>query len=162
MEYIFVSLAMVCALVGVAGSVIPALPGPPLSFAGLLLLLPCTGNGIETATVVATGVAAAVITVFDYVAPVWLTKNRGGSEYGIWGAGIGMLVGLFMGPLGIIIAPFAGAFIGEILAKNTTERALKMAFVSFVAFMLTTGIKFIYCMILTVMIAIKSWEIIWN
>ena len=162
MEYILVPLAIICALIGIAGSVLPALPGPPLSFVGLLLLLPCTGNGIETTTVIVTGIAAAIITVLDYVAPIWLAKKKGGSKYGIWGAGIGMFVGLFMGPWGIILGPFAGAFIGELMAKNTTGRALSTAFMSFVAFMLTTGLKLVYCLILTAIIASESWKIIWN
>ena len=70
---------MVCAIIGIAGAIIPALPGPPLSFAGLLLLLLCDGNDIDTATIIATGIAAAAITLLDYVAPVWMTKKGGGS-----------------------------------------------------------------------------------
>ena len=160
MEYFFIIVALLCALVGIAGSVIPALPGPPLSFVGLLLLLPCEGDGISGMTLFVTGAAAVAITVLDYVAPAWMTKKSGGSKYGIWGASIGMLVGLFMGPLGIVLGPFAGAFIGEMLAKNSTEMALKMAFMSFVAFMLTTGIKFAYCVFIAGMIASRSWNII--
>lgn len=162
MEYILVILALLCAVAGLLGAVLPALPGPPLSFVGLLLLLPCTDNDIETATVIATGIAAAIITVLDYVAPIWLAKKKGGSKYGTWGAGIGMFVGLFLGPWGIILGPFAGAFIGELMAKNSTERALTTAFMSFVAFMLTTGIKFIFCVALIVMIVVEGWKIIWN
>jgi uncharacterized protein YqgC (DUF456 family) len=162
MEYILVILALLCAVVGLLGAVLPALPGPPLSFVGLLLLLPCADNDIETATVIATGIAAAIITVLDYVAPIWLAKKKGGSKYGTWGAGIGMFVGLFLGPWGIILGPFAGAFIGELMAKNSTERALTTAFMSFVAFMLTTGIKFIFCVALIVMIVVEGWKIIWN
>lgn len=160
MEYFLVILALMCALIGLAGSVLPALPGPPLSFTGLLLLLPC--NEVETTTVLAAGVAAVIITILDYIAPVWFTKKRGGSKYGTWGAGIGMFVGLFLGVWGVIIGPFAGAFIGEMLAKKTTEKALETAFFSFVAFMLTTGIKFIYCMVLAVVIVANGWSIIWK
>ena len=162
MEYILVILALLCAIVGLLGAVLPALPGPPLSFVGLLLLLLCTGNSVGTATVIVSGIVAAIITVLDYVAPIWLAKKKGGSKYGIWGAGIGMLVGLFLGPWGIILGPFAGAFIGELMAKNTTGKALSTAFMSFIAFMLTTGIKFVYCVVLTAMIVTESWKIIWN
>ncbi len=162
MEYILVILALICALTGVAGSILPALPGPPLSFAGLLLLLPCNGNSIDTATVIIAGVATVIITIFDYIAPIWLTKKRGGSKYGTWGAGIGMIIGLFFGILGMIIGPFIGAFIGELYAKNSPEKALETAFMSFVAFMLTTGIKLIYCLVMVIIIVTKSWGIIWN
>lgn len=160
MEYFLVILALMCAVIGLAGSVLPALPGPPLSFVGLLLLVPCEATDAVTAVIA--GVAAAIITILDYIAPVWLTKKRGGSKYGTWGAGMGMFVGLFLGVWGVIIGPFVGAFIGELLAKKTTEKALQTAFFSFVAFMLTTGIKFIYCMVLAVVIVANSWSIIWK
>jgi uncharacterized protein YqgC (DUF456 family) len=162
MEYILVILALICALVGIAGSVLPALPGPPLSFVGLLLLLLCNGNGIDTYTIIASGIVAVAITIFDYIAPIWLTKKRGGSKYGTWGAGIGMVVGLFFGIVGMVVGPFVGAFIGELIAKRPIDKALETAFFSFVAFMLTTGIKFIYCIVLTAIIVAKSWSIIWN
>lgn len=162
MEYISVLLALTCAIIGLAGSVLPALPGPPLSFAGLLLLLPCNGNEINTATVITAGIAAIIITILDYIAPIWLARKKGGSKYGTWGAGIGMFFGLFLGVWGVIFAPFAGAFIGELLAKKPTKKALATAFMSFVAFMLSTGVKFIYCIVLTIMIVTKSWTIIRN
>lgn len=162
MDYIITFAALVCAIIGIAGAIIPALPGPPLSFAGLLLLLLCDGNDIDTATIIATGIAAAAITMLDYVAPVWMTKKGGGSTYGMWGAGIGMFAGLFMGPWGIIAGPFIGALIGELLAKTPTEKALRTAFISFAAFMLTTGAKIIYCAILLGIIAINAWTIVWK
>ena len=160
MEYILLALAFICTLIGLVGSVVPALPGPPLSFIGLLLLLPC--NVIDTTTMFITGIAMVIITILDYIAPVWLTKKRGGSKYGTWGAGIGLFVGLFLGVIGMIIGPLVGAFIGELLAKKTTEKALETAFFAFIAFMLTTGIKFIYCIIVTVIIVAKSWQVIYN
>lgn len=160
MEYLLVTLAIICTLTGLVGSVLPALPGPPLSFVGLLLLMPC--DGVDTVTIITTGIAMIIITILDYIAPIWLTKKRGGSKYSTWGAGIGMLVGLFFGVWGMIVGPFAGAFIGELLAKKTTGKALETAFFSFVAFMLTTGIKFIYCIVVTAIIAAKSWTVIWN
>ena len=160
MEFLLVTLALICTLIGLAGSVLPALPGPPLSFVGLLLLLLC--NAVAPVTIIITGIIAVIITILDYIAPIWLTKKRGGSKYGMWGAGIGMFVGIFLGMWGMIIGPFVGAFIGELMAKQTTERALETAFFSFVAFMLTTGIKFIYCIIMTVIIVAKCWKIICN
>lgn len=162
MEYIMTFLAALCAIIGIIGAIVPALPGPPLSFVGVLLLLLCDGNDISTGTVIATGVAAALITILDYIAPVWLTKKKGGTKYGMWGAGIGMFAGLFMGPWGIIAGPFIGAFIGELLARTPTDKALRMAFVSFAAFMLTTGVKVVYCLVLLAIIATNGWKILWG
>ena len=162
MEYIMTFLAALCAIIGIIGAIVPALPGPPLSFVGVLLLLLCDGNDISTGTVIAPGVAAALITILDYIAPVWLTKKKGGTKYGMWGAGIGMFAGLFMGPWGIIAGPFIGAFIGELLAKTPTDKARRMAFVSFAAFMLTTGVKVVYCLVLLAIIATNGWRILWG
>ena len=162
MDIIIVILAFILSIVGVLGAIIPALPGPPLSFVAMLLLLVCDGYDMTTAQVMVAAVFAVIITILDYVAPIWLTNKRGGSKYGIWGAGIGMFVGLFMGPLGIIIAPFIGALIGELYAGTKIEKAFGIAFMSFLAFMLTTGLKVIYCVVLFAIVAYNGWMILWQ
>lgn len=162
MEYVLVILAFVCAFVGVAGAILPALPGPPLSFAGLVMIALCGDSRIGFVSLLIAGVIAALITVLDYVAPMWITNKKGGSKYAMWGAGIGMIVGLFFGPLGVIAGPFIGAFIGEMLAGTSADKAFNVAFMSFIAFMLTTGIKFIYCMIVIAVIAVEGWKILWQ
>ncbi|MBR5277158.1 MAG: DUF456 domain-containing protein [Bacteroidaceae bacterium] len=162
MEYILVLLALICAICGLAGAILPVIPGPPLSFAGLLLLRLCDNNDIDGTTIIIYGIAAVVITLLDYIAPIWLTKKTGGSKYGTWGAGIGMLVGLFMGPWGIITGPFLGALAGELIAKTPANRAIRTALMSFAAFMLTTGLKFIYGIMLLIMIAIEGWKTVWQ
>ena len=160
MEYIIVILAIVAGCTGIAGALIPALPGPPLSFVGLLLLLLCDNNEIGIAPIVTAGVMAVVITILDYVAPLWLTKKKGGTKYGMWGAAIGMVAGIFAGPLGIVLCPFIGAFIGELMAKSPTDKALKTAFISFAAFMLTTGIKFVYSTSILIIIIVEGWKLL--
>lgn len=160
MEYLYIILAIVFAIVGLAGAVLPVLPGPPVGFAALLLLLLCTGNDISTTELVVTGVLAVVITIVDYIAPVWFAKKTGGSKSGTWGATIGLVVGLLVGPLGVIVGPFMGAFIGELLAKTPTEKAFGVAAMTFMAFMLTTGIKLIYGIVVLVMVCSQVWNII--
>lgn len=162
MEYIIVILAIVAGCTGIAGALIPALPGPPLSFVGLLLLLLCDNNEIGIAPIVTAGVMAVVITILDYVAPLWLTKKKGGTKYGMWGAAIGMVAGIFAGPLGIVLCPFIGAFIGELMAKSPTDKALKTAFISFAAFMLTTGIKFVYSTSILIIIIVEGWKLLFT
>lgn len=161
MEYIILFIALICAIVGVIGAVLPALPGPPLSFVGVLILFLCSSE-VSIVTLVVLGLAAALITLLDYVAPIWLTKRVGGSKYSMWGAGIGMFVGLFFSLPGIILGPFIGALIGEYMAGTPKDKALKVAFMSFVSFMLTTGIKFVYCVFILVMIIIDCWAVIWQ
>ena len=85
MDYVLILLGFVCILTGVIGSVVPALPGPPISWVGLLLvgLSPWVEN--STALIVITGVIAVIITVLDYIIPSLATKHFGGSKYGIRG-----------------------------------------------------------------------------
>ncbi len=160
MEYLFVILALLFALVGIIGAVAPVLPGPPLSFVSLLLLYFCNGHEISTMSLVVAGIFAVVITLLDYIAPVWMTKKSGGSKYGTWGATIGLVFGLFLGLPGIIIGPFLGAYIGEILAETPSQKAFKVACMSFVAFMLTSGIKFAYSVYILFVVFVEGWDII--
>ena len=160
MEIFLVIIALILAFAGIIGAVAPILPGPPLSFVALLILDFCDGNDVSTTTLIVTGVLAAVITVLDYIAPVWLTKKNGGSRYGTWGATIGLIIGLFAGLPGILLGPFLGAYIGEIIAKTPSSKAFNVACMSFIAFMLTSGIKFIYSIYILVMIITKGWGII--
>lgn len=158
-QYIYVVIALMLSLVGLAGAVLPVLPGTPISFVALLLLLLCDGNDISTAQLVVAGVAALVITVLDYIAPVWFTKKSGGSKAGTFGATVGLLVGFFLGPLGVIVGPFIGALLGERHAGTPSDKAFMVACMTFVAFMLTTGIKLIYGVVILVMILVDAWKI---
>lgn len=162
MEYIIIFLAVVLSLVGLLGAILPVLPGPPIGFLALLLLAFCTGNDVTTTQLVVAGVVALVITVFDYIAPIWFAKKTGGSKSGTWGATVGLVIGLFVGPIGIIAGPFLGAFIGELLADTPKEKAFGIACMTFMAFMLTTGMKLVYGIVLLVMVFREAWDIVFK
>ena len=162
MEYLYILLAIVFAALGLAGAVLPVLPGPPMAFAALLMLLFCNGNDITTVQLVVAGVLAVIITIGDYIAPIWFTKRTGGSKSGIWGATIGLLLGLFFGPIGIIAGPFLGAFVGELFAKTPTDKAFGIACMTFLAFMLTSGVKLVYGIVVFVMVCVEAWGIVFK
>ncbi len=135
-------------IVGVMGCILPLLPGPPLCYVALLLQQlrsdpPFTAKFLW----IWAGITVAV-TVLDYVIPLYGTRRYGGSKYGIWGCTLGLIAGFWLGPLGIIIGPFVGAFIGEMLANNNSERALKAAWGSFVGFLFGTLLKLIACVVM--------------
>ena len=90
------------------------------------------------------GALMLILTVIDYLAPIWLTKIGGGSKHAMRGATIGLLVGMLYAPIGLIVGPFLGALIGELLTKSPFLKSLKVAALSFLAFILTTGLKFFY------------------
>ena len=159
MDVVLIISALVCVVVGLIGAIVPALPGPPVSFVALLLLSFCKGTDVSPYVLFVAGIFAVIVTLFDYCAPLWLANKKGGSKYGLWGTTIGMFVGLFFSLPGLIICPFLGALIGELLAKTPSDKALKVAFMSFVAFMLTTGIKIIYCLALCVLVGTYVFDI---
>ncbi len=149
MDITLAVLGTVLVLIGFFGSIIPVLPGPPISWAGFLLLrwtsyVDDRGAGYENALWILL-FFVIVVTILDYVVPIMGTKKFGGSKRGVWGATIGVVVGLFFGPLGIIIGPFLGAYIGEISGGKKDRDALRAAWGSFVGFMLGVGMKLMVC-----------------
>ena len=160
MDTLLLILALLLALIGAIGAVLPGLPGTPISFIALLLLIFCDGNDITTTALIINGILTVVITALDYVAPVWLTKRSGGSKYGTWGTTIGLVIGMFFGLPGILLGPFLGAYIGELIAKTPSDKAFKVATMSFVAFMLTTGIKAAYGIYVLVITFSNGWDIL--
>lgn len=144
MEILWLILAVVCAIVGIVGSVLPVLPGPPISYITLWMIWLYDSEKMPIWLLIFWGILMIIVTVIDYIAPIWLTKIGGGTRYGEIGATIGVIAGLFFMPEGLIIGPFVGAFIGELLAKTPFLKALKVAFMSLLAFLLATGFKLIY------------------
>jgi len=156
----FAILAGVLLLVGLIGTVLPVLPGPPIAWAGLLAAHFSNYSQIEIWILIATGIAAVFVTVIDNIFPSIMTKKAGGSKAATWGCTIGLVAAFFLGPIFILIAPFAGAYIGEMIHdSNDAKRALKAAFGAFKGFLLGTGIK-----IITVMcfIWLFLWSIFWR
>jgi len=149
MDITLAVLATALVLIGFIGSVLPVIPGPPISWAGLLLLkwtdyVNDHGAAYENALWILL-FFVVLVTILDYVVPIMGTKKYGGSKRGVWGATIGVVVGLFFGPLGIIIGPFLGAYIGEITTGKKEKQALRAAWGSFVGFLLGVGMKLMVC-----------------
>ena len=156
MDIFLLILSILLILLGVAGCIIPALPGPPLSFLGILLLEFTRFGDAGLRLLLFLGILAAVVQVLDFVVPVWGTRRFGGTKYGTWGSIIGLIAGLFfipaIGPLGIFTilgGPFLGAYLGEKLANQSNNQALRAAFGSFIGFLAGTLMKFASAIIIT-------------
>ena len=155
MEWIILLIAAIVIIVGIGGCVLPVIPGPPIAFVGLLIThFTDQEYRFTIATLIIYGVLAAAITVLDFLVPAWGTKKFGGTKYGSWGSTIGLLLVVFfipipfVGPiLGIIIAPFLGAVIGEKIGGMETNKALKAGFGSFIGFLTGTLLKLVYCFV---------------
>lgn len=143
-------------LIGIIGCLVPVLPGPPISFIGLILLHLSRFGNFSTTALITLGAIALAVTLLDFIVPVWGTKKFGGSKYGIRGATIGLVIGLFLGPLGLIIGPLLGAFVGELIFKDNINYALKAGFGSLLGFLTGIGLKLAASLIMTFYF-VKEW-----
>ena len=130
-------------LLGFAGVILPILPGLPLSYVGILVLHFTDAVEFTPEFLMFWAVLVVVVQVLDYFIPVWGTKKFGGSKRGVWGSAIGLIVGLFFGPIGIILGPFVGAFLGELTANKSSKDAFRAAWGSFVGILIGTSLKLI-------------------
>jgi uncharacterized protein len=173
MDFFLISLGILLAFIGIIGAIVPGLPGPPLSFISLILLH-LTGNiSYSESFLFSFGFLALAITLLDYWVPVYGTKKFGGSRAGVVGSTVGLIVavfvlpfsGIIIGPfglLGIILGPFAGAWIGETIAGTRGDLALKAAFGSFIGFLAGTLVKLIYSIAIMIIIVIDLIKLMFN
>lgn len=153
-------LAILAGVIGIAGSILPGLPGTPFSWVGMLILY-LWGNGTNAVgdpmslkTLVIWGVVVAIVSVIDYVVPMYFTKLTGGTRYAEKGALIGLIAGIIFTPVGMILGSFLGAFIAEMVyAKKDAASSLKAAVGSFLGFIAGTGVK-------TIAAVLIMWQII--
>lgn len=180
MDIFLIILGAICLLLGLIGCVAPVIPGVPLSYVGLLLLHFTDRVQFSWQFLTVWAVIVIVIQVLDYFIPAWGTKKFGGSKWGVWGSTIGLLLGFFMGPWGIIVGPFVGAVVGELIyfnrhpqaiissseqpASNTQQsknnnltRALRAGFGSFVGLLTGTILKCICCGMMIVYFVKELW-----
>lgn len=145
LEPILIALATILLVVGIVGSVLPVLPGPPLSWIGLLVLkfTPSVSHHISWVAIIVLGLFTLIVAILDNLLPIWSTKRIGGSKKVVWGAGVGFVAGFWFGPLGIIFGPFVGALIGGLIAGSHIKQALKHASGAFIGFLVGVVLKFI-------------------
>lgn len=161
MDILLILLGFLAIIIGLIGSFLPALPGPPLSWVGLLLVYLTKSVPMNWWILGFTLALAILVVVLDYIIPVAGTKRFGGSKYGVWGTTIGLIISLIfpiLGLAGIIIWPFIGALVGELINKAEHKQALKAAFGSFLGFLTGTFIKFVVCMVYLGIFIWKVWE----
>ena len=157
MESFVIIIAILLGIIGIAGSILPGLPGTPVSWVGLLMLYVWGPVEMQMKTLIIWGVIVAIVSVIDYVVPMWLTKATGGSKYAERGALIGLIAGIFLTPIGMVMGSFLGAFIAEKeWGGQDVNGALRAAAGSFLGFILGTGIKTIVSVLILWMIFMFS------
>jgi len=144
MDYALIVLGALFMITGILGAILPVLPGPPLSFVGLIFLHLTERYQFSTNFLIIWGVITVVVYLLDYLIPVWGTKKFGGSKRGVWGSIIGLLLGMFLfPPFGIVVGPFLGAVLGELSSGKQSREAFRSGFGSFLGFLVGTLLKLI-------------------
>ena len=146
MVYLIAAIASASLLLvlGLLGCVIPVIPGPALSYAAMLLLLP-TRFAPSLGECVAFGVACTVVLVLDYVVPALGAKRFDCSRWGIAGCMAGTVIGMFFGFPGLVLGPFLGAVAGELAAGKKIGSSMRGGFGAFLGFVFGVLLKVAYC-----------------
>jgi len=132
-------VAVVLVVVGLAGTILPVLPGAPLVLAGLVAAAWAENFVyVGVPTLVLLAVLTALTYVIDLVTSALGAKRVGASKYAIWGAVLGGLVGAFFGIVGILLGPFVGAVAGELGAGRSVKQAGRAGVASWIGFVAGT------------------------
>src|SRR4030043_100715 len=155
-DYVLLILGIIMMIIGIIGCLLPVLPGPPFSYLGLILLHVTRFGKFSNTVLIALAVLTIVVTILDYIVPIWGTRKFGGSKYGMRGATVGLIIGLFLGPAGIIVGPLIGAIVGELIFKDDMKYAIKAGFGSLLGFLTGIGLKLAASFVMTFYF-VKEW-----
>ena len=160
MDLILIALSGFFILLGIAGSFLPIIPGPLTSWLGLFILRFSPSIHIENRFLILCFCLALFIFLLDNIIPVLGAKKFGGGRGSTIGSSLGIILGiLFLGPFGLIIGPFCGAFLGELyMNQNNRKGALKAAFGALIGFLTGVFLKFI----ISVAFAFYFVKILWE
>ena len=145
MDVLIYVLSFLLLVGGIAGCVLPILPGAPLGYAGLLLLHFTGRADFSTTQLVTWLIIVVILQVVDFITPLLGSKYTGGSEFGNRGCVAGTLIGMFFLPWGIIVGPFIGAVAGEMLGGSDLSYAIRAGIGSLIGFLVGTLLKVIVC-----------------
>jgi uncharacterized protein YqgC (DUF456 family) len=133
-------------LTGLAGTVLPILPGVPLVFAGMWLAAATDHyQHVGTFTLIILGALTVFALLIDFVASIAGAKRVGATGRAIWGASIGMIVGIFFGLPGLLLGPFIGALIGELSSGSTMHQATRVGIGTWIGLLFGTLAKIALC-----------------
>lgn len=148
MDYLFIILGFILLLGGLAGCFLPAVPGPPLSYVGFILVSLASFVTMTPRLLIFWAIVTVLVTLLDYFIPIYGAKRFGGTKMGMIGAMFGLLIGIFIfPPFGLIIGPLIGALVGELIAGQK-QQAFRSAMGTFFGFVTGLILKVIVCLML--------------
>jgi uncharacterized protein YqgC (DUF456 family) len=141
--YIGLIIGAILILLGLLGSVLPVLPGPPLSFIGLFLfaLVRNFSPPLTPTLIIIMLIISIVVTIADYFIPLIGAKKYGTSKWGIYGSVAGMIIGAFFSPFGVLLGAFIGAVLVEWIVSRKEKQALRAGWGIFIGSLLGTILK---------------------
>lgn len=145
LDILLITIGIIFVIAGIIGCVLPIIPGPTLSFIAILILQSTNLVAMENNLLWSLFGVTVVITIVDYIFPIWFVKKAGGSKKALMGSVVGLIIGMFaFPPIGIILGPFIGAFVGELMSTNDTFKAIKGGSAAFIGFVFGTLMKIIF------------------
>jgi len=137
-------LAALLMLGGLAGAILPALPGLPMLFGGIWLAAAVDGyRHLGVWWLLAIGIIGVAGVIIDFVASALGAKKVGASKLALWGATIGTIVGMFLGIPGLLLGPFIGALIGELASGTSVLRSTHVGIGTWLGLLFGTLIKLV-------------------
>lgn len=157
MDIIYI-LAIILGLVGIVGCLLPVIPGPPLTYIGLVLIYFWGDGDISSSYMIIWLAITIIVTILDYTIPARFTRVYGGSKASSRASLVGMMIGIiFFPPIGMIIGAFIGALVAEMFIQGQDfGTSFKAATGSFVGFLAGTGIKLIASVVMFIKIIIAG------
>ncbi len=142
MDILLLIIGLLLCIIGLIGSFIPIIPGPITSWIGLLLLHFTSFVPLEIYFLIGSFLIAITVFILDIIIPMIGLKKLGGTKKGLVGATIGLLIGFFLGPIGILTGPFIGALSGELMNNLGYKKAIKASLGTLIGFLAGMAMKF--------------------
>lgn len=151
-------LAILIVIGGLAGTIIPALPGVPMVFGGLVLAAWVGGfEKVGMTTIIVLGVLTAVAWLVDFLAASLGAKRLGASPRAFWGAAFGAIIGMFFGIPGVVLGPFVGAVVAEISAGRDMQQAGRAGYGAWLGVVFGTAAKLAIAFLMVGIFVFQQW-----
>ena len=155
METLILVISFSFMLIGFFGAILPIIPGPIVSYIGLLLIYFFTDFNFSNMEVLVCGVITILVLISDYIFQFLGVKQSGGQTKATYGTLFGILIGLFFLPAGLVLGPFLGALAGALWEKKEKKQAIQIALGALVGFIFGTFIKLIYAVLIILFVISK-------
>ncbi len=150
MDLFLTILAGIVIIAGIAGCILPGVPGPPLSYLGLIIMELTSAHPYSANMLIFYALLTIGVSIADYILPILGTKRYGSSKYGVWGSIAGLIIGPIVIPIiGVLIGPFIGAVLGEIMGdKKKFDEAMRAGLGSFIGLLGSIVIKLVLSLLM--------------